>query len=101
MDQEELRQAIEAIGNPELRAQVADGNFDSLVGIHLSDEERGLLRAVANDDPEVAGFDLVSYPGVYVEEGSNCTVSIPGVTDPLSWREGRFSVGRDRRRPAD
>jgi hypothetical protein len=58
MESEQLRRALEAMADHELRVQLADGNFDALGEIPLSDEERILLTAVAKNDPEVVAFDV-------------------------------------------
>lgn len=56
MSKEDVKRALEAFGDPEVRAQFEDGDFSALGEHELTDEEQTLVSDAAADLPEVAGF---------------------------------------------
>ena len=55
---QELRRALDALDDEEVRAQLRKGEMGAFGDVDLSDQERAFLRAVASGDREVEGFDV-------------------------------------------
>lgn len=61
MSTEDVRRALKAIDEPEIRDRVASGDGSALDGFDLSPEERELVVDAAGDYPEVAGFSFDTF----------------------------------------
>ena len=63
MSTEDVRRALIAIDEQEVRDRVAAGDHRALEGMDLTDEERELVEEAATNYPEVAGFAFEGYLG--------------------------------------
>ena len=66
MGYEDVRHALESMGDDSVRSKLAAGDFSCLQGVELTDDEQTLVRDAADDFPDVEGFLLVSssLPGI-------------------------------------
>ena len=58
MSAEDLAKGIALLEDPEVQAQVADGDLSSFAGLDLTEEEAGLIEGAASEYPEVIGHDI-------------------------------------------
>lgn len=58
MGREEVRKALEAMDDEAVRAQMAGGDLSAIEPAEITDEERAMIVAAADDYPEVAGFSF-------------------------------------------
>ena len=55
MSAQDLKKGLEALGDDDVRAKVADGDVAAAGELELTEEEQGLLVGAASDEPEVVG----------------------------------------------
>jgi hypothetical protein len=60
MSTEDVRRALEAIDDAEVRGRVAGGDLSDLGDLSLDEAETALVRGAAGDYPEVAGFQFAT-----------------------------------------
>ena len=90
---DDVAQALMALSDPAIRDRVTGGDLTGL-GEHLSDEEAGLVREAAGDDPEVELFgvgDARFLPAMnYIT--TNQSNLAPGVKEQFSgWLNTNFN----------
>jgi hypothetical protein len=57
MAADDVALALIAIDEPGIRQQVQTGDLTALGTLDLSEDEKGLVREAAGDEPDVSGFD--------------------------------------------
>jgi hypothetical protein len=60
MGYEDVRHALESMGDDNVRGRLAAGDFSCLQGVELTEDEQTLVRDAAGDMPDVEGFLLIS-----------------------------------------
>jgi len=61
MGKNDVRKALEAMDDDDVRARLADGDFADVGELELSDDERRMVQDAAADYPDVAGFAMMAY----------------------------------------
>ena len=61
MGRQDVRQALVAMEDDEVRGRLAAGDFGAVEGIELSADEQLSVQDAASDMPEVSGFAAVDY----------------------------------------
>ena len=56
MGKDDVRKALEAMDDEDVRARLAGGDFSDVSDLDLADNERDMVQGAAADYPEVAGF---------------------------------------------
>jgi hypothetical protein len=54
----DVKAALEAMGDPEVRARIISGDMSDLGGLSLNEPESELVKGAAADYPEVEGFQF-------------------------------------------
>jgi len=57
----DVKQALLAMDDEDVRSRIADGDLSDLDQLDLSPEEREMVKNAATDYPEVAGFAMMAY----------------------------------------
>ncbi|MEZ5378128.1 MAG: hypothetical protein R2733_16595 [Acidimicrobiales bacterium] len=87
MGTEDVRNALHAMDDDKVRAQLAAGDLAALGNADLSAEEQAMVVAAADDFPEVAGFSFKQYTSSWkVEEGES-------VKSTSSYIDGKLGDG--------
>jgi hypothetical protein len=86
MGKDDVRSALEAMDDDEVRSRLAAGDFAAVGGLELSDHERDLVQQAAADYPEVAGFAFDAFLT------SPKVESLPAVQGGASPLEGKFKL---------
>jgi hypothetical protein len=60
MAREDVRHALVAMDDDDVRAQLAAGDFSGVAELDLTADEQSMVQNAANDYPEVAGFSVNS-----------------------------------------
>jgi hypothetical protein len=56
MGRDDVRRALQAMDDEDVRARLASGDFADVAGFDFTEHERELVQGAAADYPEVAGF---------------------------------------------
>jgi hypothetical protein len=94
MGKGDVRSALEAMGDDEVRERMAAGDFSDVGGLDLTDHERQLVQDAAADYPEVAGFDMGSL-GLQFQAGKDDIGKIQlGSTNPGFQNAALYGFGK-------
>jgi hypothetical protein len=91
MGKDDVRRALEAMGDDGVRGRLATGDFSAVDGLDLSDHERQLVQDAAADYPEVAGFDVNILGGWVEKEGIKTEFS---ESNPAFQNAALYSYGK-------
>ena len=61
MGKDDVRRSLKAIDDDSVRARVAEGDFDDLGDVDLTEDEAAMMRAAAAGYPDVAGYSFGTF----------------------------------------
>jgi len=88
MGRDDVRKALQAMDDEDVRARLAEGDFSDVSGFAFTDDERAMVRDAAAEYPEVAGFAYDAFVKI------DFTTAGPGSNSPFTAEQGKFKISQ-------